>query len=90
MNSYHIPSLPYENFKKEFNAFPWHNDESILKRWQKGRTGYPIIDAGMRELWTTGNMHNRMIVASFLTKGLFIDWRLGAEWLRQLKKSTHP
>ena len=79
---YHVPSLPYKNFKNDFDAFPWHNDESLLKRWQKGMTGYPIVDAGMRELWTTGYMHNRvrMIAASFLTKGLFIDWRLGADW----------
>lgn len=79
---YHVPTLPYKNFKREFDAFPWHNDESLLKRWQKGMTGYPIVDAGMRELWSTGYMHNRvrMIVASFLTKGLFIDWRLGADW----------
>lgn len=79
---YHVPSLPYENFKNAFDAFPWHNDKSLLKKWQKGMTGYPIVDAGMRELWITGYMHNRvrMIVASFLTKGLFIDWRLGADW----------
>lgn len=79
---YHVPTLPYQNFKKEFDAFPWHNDTSLLKRWQKGRTGFPIVDAGMRELWATGYMHNRvrMIVASFLTKGLFIDWRVGADW----------
>ncbi|RUR19209.1 deoxyribodipyrimidine photo-lyase [Legionella sp. km535] len=79
---YHVPTLPYKNFKSEFDAFPWHNDESLLKRWQQGTTGYPIVDAGMRELWATGYMHNRvrMIVASFLTKGLFIDWRLGADW----------
>ncbi|PJD96043.1 MAG: deoxyribodipyrimidine photolyase [Legionella sp.] len=79
---YHVPSLPDENFKKDFDAFPWHNDDALLQQWQKGMTGYPIIDAGMRELWATGYMHNRvrMIVASFLTKGLFIDWRLGADW----------
>lgn len=79
---YHVPSLPCQNFKKEFDAFPWHNDEALLKRWQKGMTGYPIVDAGMRELWASGYMHNRvrMIVASFLTKGLFIDWRVGADW----------
>lgn len=79
---YHVPTLPYKNFKCEFDAFPWQNDESLLKLWQKGMTGYPIVDAGMRELWATGYMHNRvrMIVASFLTKGLFIDWRLGADW----------
>lgn len=79
---YHFPKLPSENFRNEFDAFPWHNDEQLLACWQKGLTGYPIIDAGMRELWATGYMHNRvrMIVASFLTKGLFIDWRLGADW----------
>jgi deoxyribodipyrimidine photo-lyase len=79
---YHVPSLPYENYKGEFDAFPWQNDLQLLAHWQKGMTGYPIIDAGMRELWATGYMHNRvrMIAASFLTKGLFIDWRLGADW----------
>lgn len=79
---YHFPKLPSENFRNEFDAFPWHNDEQLLSCWQKGLTGYPIIDAGMRELWVTGYMHNRvrMIVASFLTKGVLIDWRLGADW----------
>lgn len=79
---YHFPNLPYDNFRKEFDAFRWHNDEQLLSCWQKGLTGYPIIDAGMRELWATGYMHNRvrMIAASFLTKGLLIDWRLGADW----------
>ncbi|WP_115707431.1 cryptochrome/photolyase family protein [Legionella sainthelensi] len=79
---YHFPKLPSANFRNEFDAFPWHNNEKLLVCWQKGLTGYPIIDAGMRELWATGYMHNRvrMIAASFLTKGLFIDWRLGADW----------
>lgn len=79
---FHYPSLPYKNYKSEFDAFPWKNDEYLLSCWQKGKTGYPIVDAGMRELWATGYMHNRvrMIVASFLTKGLFIDWRIGADW----------
>lgn len=79
---YHFPQLPYENFKSEFDEFSWQNDGRLLSLWQKGMTGYPIVDAGMRELWATGYMHNRvrMIVASFLTKGLLIDWRLGAEW----------
>ncbi len=79
---FHFPSLPHQNFREEFDKFPWHNDNSLLKKWQKGMTGYPIVDAGMRELWNTGYMHNRvrMIVASFLTKGLFVDWRLGADW----------
>ena len=79
---YHVPSIPNENFKNMFDSFPWQNDNLLLKSWQTGKTGYPIIDAGMRELWHTGYMHNRvrMIVASFLTKDLFIDWRLGAHW----------
>lgn len=79
---YHFPSLPHENFKEKFSNFPWRVDEASLKRWQKGMTGYPLVDAGMRELWATGYMHNRarMVTASFLTKHLLIDWRLGADW----------
>lgn len=79
---YHVPTLPEHNYKAEFNAFPWKSNPVYLQAWQKGQTGYPIVDAGMRELWHTGFMHNRvrMIVASFLTKHLLIDWRAGAEW----------
>ncbi len=79
---YHYPTLYKDNFNKKFDKFPWLNNKKLLKLWQKGETGYPIIDAGMRQLWVTGYMHNRvrMIVASFLTKHLFIDWRYGAEW----------
>lgn len=79
---YHFPALPYRNVKKEFDAFSWGNNNKFLKRWQTGMTGYPLVDAGMRELWATGYMHNRvrMIVASFLTKHLLIDWRKGAAW----------
>ena len=79
---YHVPTLPHANFKPDFNAFSWENDDDFLTRWQEGNTGYPIVDAGMRELWHTGYMHNRvrMIAASFLTKDLLIDWRFGASW----------
>jgi deoxyribodipyrimidine photo-lyase len=79
---YHFPELPYKNFQNKFDKFSWHYDEDLLKKWQKGETGYPIIDAGMRELWETGFMHNRvrMIVASFLIKNLLIDWRYGSDW----------
>ncbi|GAB4222660.1 MAG: deoxyribodipyrimidine photo-lyase [Gammaproteobacteria bacterium] len=79
---FHFNTLDHENFRAEFDAFPWENDPQKLTAWQRGQTGYPIIDAGMRELWHTGYMHNRvrMIVASFLTKDLLIDWRHGAEW----------
>ncbi len=67
------------NYQPKFDAFPWATDPASLAAWQKGQTGYPIVDAGMRELWKTGFMHNRvrMIVASFLIKHLLIDWREG-------------
>lgn len=79
---YHVPQLAEQNFKAQFDHFPWQNDHAALKLWQRGLTGYPLVDAGMRELWQSGYMHNRvrMIVASFLTKDLMIDWRLGAAW----------
>jgi deoxyribodipyrimidine photo-lyase len=78
---YH-PHLATENLQSRFDDFPWKTDKSALKAWQKGRTGYPIVDAGMRELWHTGWMHNRvrMVVASFLIKHLLIDWRQGEAW----------
>jgi deoxyribodipyrimidine photo-lyase len=79
---YHVPTLPERNFRPDFDAFPWESDKRALKAWTKGLTGYPIVDAGMRELWATGTMHNRvrMIAASFLIKHLMIDWRKGAAW----------
>lgn len=74
--------LAQENFDSRFDAFPWRDAPADLEAWKRGRTGYPIVDAGMRQLWTTGWMHNRvrMIVASFLTKHLLIDWRRGEAW----------
>lgn len=79
---YYFPTLPTENFQQKFDHFPWQNDQNKLKAWQRGQTGIPIIDAGMRELWQTGYMHNRvrMIVASFLVKNLLIHWREGERW----------
>lgn len=79
---YHFPKLPTNNFKSKFDNFAWENNKEDLEKWQKGMTGFPLIDAGMRQLWQTGWMHNRvrMIVASFLTKNLLIDWRIGQEW----------
>ena len=79
---HHNPGVGRVNLRPEFDSMPWRDAPDDLRRWQRGRTGYPIVDAGMRELWTTGWMHNRvrMIVASFLTKHLLIDWRLGADW----------
>jgi deoxyribodipyrimidine photo-lyase len=74
--------MPDEPFKEQFSGFPWADDPDHLKAWQRGLTGYPIVDAGMRELWQTGFMHNRvrMIVASFLTKHLLVHWRHGESW----------
>ncbi|WP_237154643.1 cryptochrome/photolyase family protein [Oryzibacter oryziterrae] len=77
------PDLATRNFQPRFDGFPWGEaDPVLLKAWQRGQTGYPIVDAGMRELWWTGSMHNRvrMIVASFLSKHLLIDWRQGESW----------
>lgn len=79
---YHFPSLPHKPLKSSFQAMPWVDEPDFLKAWQRGHTGYPIIDAGMRQLWHTGWMHNRvrMLVASFLIKDLFISWQEGEEW----------
>lgn len=83
-----FPRYPESNYRDRFDDFPWRNPnrghliEEDLRAWQKGRTGYPIVDAGMRQLWATGWMHNRvrMIAASFLIKHLLIDWREGERW----------
>lgn len=79
---FHFPQLTSEPFKKNFKNFPWQKNKNLLQKWQKGQTGYPIVDAGMRELWATGLMHNRvrMTVASFLIKDLMIHWQDGEEW----------
>lgn len=80
-----FPDYGAKSYKAEFDGFPWRSGpeaEADLKAWQQGRTGYPIVDAGMRQLWATGWMHNRvrMIAASFLIKHLLIDWKRGEEW----------
>lgn len=79
---HHWPALPGAPFRPEFSNFPWRDDPPALLKWQQGQTGYPIVDAGMRELWATGTMHNRvrMVAASFLTKHLLISWTEGAKW----------
>jgi deoxyribodipyrimidine photo-lyase len=76
------PDFADVNWRRDFDAFPWQPDETSLCAWQKGQTGYPIVDAGMRQLWATGWMHNRvrMITASFLIKHLMQDWRAGEAW----------
>jgi deoxyribodipyrimidine photo-lyase len=77
-----VADIATRNLQPSFDGFPWRYDDEALRRWQRGQTGYPIVDAGMRELWHTGVMHNRvrMVAASFLAKHLLIDWREGEKW----------
>ncbi len=77
-----VPDLAARNLQSPFDTFPWRTDRTAIRAWQRGQTGYPIVDAGMRQLWHTGAMHNRvrMVVASFLVKHLLIDWREGERW----------
>jgi deoxyribodipyrimidine photo-lyase len=79
---WHFPHVVGASFKPAYDRIPWRNDEQLFHAWCEGRTGYPLVDAGMRELLATGHMHNRvrMVVSSFLTKHLLIDWRLGEAW----------
>lgn len=79
---HHFPETTVNPMRSEFSRFPWNTDPVALRRWQRGTTGYPIVDAAMRQLWTTGWMPNRarMIVASFLTKDLMIPWQEGSKW----------
>lgn len=79
---YHFPNTPTKALRPEWDHFKWSHSETHLKAWQQGLTGYPLVDAGMRELWTTGWMHNRvrMVVGSFLVKDLLLPWQEGAKW----------
>ena len=83
--SYFSPHIIHTNWKSEWDHFPWRENESDLNSWKRGLTGQPMVDAGMREMYVTGRMHNRvrMIVASYLTKHLLIDWRLGLKWFEE-------
>lgn len=79
---FHFPDTPNQPLRADFKRFPWRKNPAALRAWQQGLTGYPIVDAGMRELWATGWVHNRvrMIVASFLVKDLLLPWHEGARW----------
>ena len=74
--------MPTKNLQPKFNSFPWAKDSDLLRAWEKGQTGIPMVDAGMRQLWQTGYMHNRirMIVGSFLVKNLRLHWHHGERW----------
>lgn len=79
---WHRPEMPARNLRREFDAFPWAPDAQLLRAWQRGQTGFPIVDAGMRQLWATGWMHNRvrMVAGSLLVKHLLQPWQAGADW----------
>ncbi len=79
---HHFPETPEEPLRPEFADLPWREDTAALRAWRRGRTGYPLVDAGMRELWATGWMHNRarMVASSFLVKHLLLPWQTGARW----------
>ena len=82
---FHFPYVRGQSFRADLQAIAWNNDPLDFEAWTQGRTGYPVIDAAMRQLLETGWMHNRarMIVASFLVKDLLIDWRWGERWFMQ-------
>jgi len=81
---YHFPDLPTKNFREDWDAFPWREDNADAEKWRQGRTGVPLVDAAMREMYATGIMHNRsrMMVASYLCKHLMTHWRVGEDWFR--------
>jgi deoxyribodipyrimidine photo-lyase len=82
---YHFPQVRSHSFREKYRTIQWANDKTEFEAWCEGRTGYPLVDAAMRQLVQTGWMHNRarMVVASFLTKDLLIDWRWGEKWFMQ-------
>ena len=88
----HFPNMLKNNYSKKFDKFPWEKNSKFLDAWKKGLTGYPIVDAGMRELYSTGWMHNRvrMIVGSFLVKHLLIDWKDGEKYFRNCLLDYSP
>jgi deoxyribodipyrimidine photo-lyase len=79
---FHFPDLGWRNFQGRFDGFPWDDANPLVRAWQLGQTGYPIVDAGMRQLWATGTIHNRvrMVVGSFLVKHLLVHWTVGENW----------
>ncbi|GMG84723.1 DNA photolyase PhrA [Paralimibaculum aggregatum] len=89
---HHTPQIEHRNWRQEWDAFPWAADSDAAERWRQGRTGIEAVDAGMREMYVTGTMHNRarMLVASFLTKHLMVDWRAGEAWFRDCLVDWDP
>lgn len=92
MQLFYEPDLAWRNLRPEFDHMPWQKSPALLAAWQQGQTGYPLVDAGMRQLYATGWMHNRvrMVVASFLTKHLLTDWREGEQWFQARLVDADP
>ncbi len=94
--AYHVmfynQNIATQELKEKYKNFQWNNSENFLEKWQQGETGFEIVDAGMKELWHTGSMHNRvrMITASFLIKDLIIDWKLGEQWFWETLVDADP
>ena len=89
---HHYPEIASRNWKPDWDAFPWRGDSAEAERWRRGQTGEPVVDAAMREMYVTGRMHNRarMIVASYLTKHLLTDWRIGLDWFADCLTDWDP
>ncbi|RID93630.1 deoxyribodipyrimidine photo-lyase [Gemmobacter lutimaris] len=89
---YHFPALATENWREDWDGFPWRGDSADAERWRRGLTGEPFVDAAMREMYVTGTMHNRarMIAASYLTKHLMTDWRVGLAWFADCLTDWDP
>ena len=89
---HHFPHIANRNWREEWDSFPWRPDSADAERWRRGLTGEPVVDAAMRELYATGTMHNRarMITASYLTKHLLTDWRVGQAWFAECLTDWDP
>jgi deoxyribodipyrimidine photo-lyase len=89
---HHTPEITSRNWKSDWDSFPWRGDNPDAERWRRGMTGEPFVDAAMREMYVTGTMHNRarMIVASYLTKHLLTDWRVGQAWFAECLTDWDP
>ncbi len=89
---YHTPHIASRNWREDWDAFPWRGDNADAERWRRGMTGVPFVDAAMREMYVTGTMHNRarMIAASYLTKHLMTDWRVGLDWFADCLTDWDP
>ena len=89
---FHTPEIADRNWRPEWDAFPWKGESDAAERWRRGMTGEPVVDAAMREMYVTGRMHNRarMVVASYLTKHLLTDWRIGRDWFAECLEDWDP